>query len=197
MAHRKNTERKAEAVLSPELIEFFRTGKPHGEIFFMEPKKLRKVWDAVKRRFLAEWVKENPAVRPFAFWEFSAPQEPVPGWPEFSAAQRRRLAGTGTPSHEVLCIAPCFDKGIPVSWVDSFDENYYNGRARDIHGNIIPSEYKDGDFSGRAIDFKNPPTYESETAYLQRHGFLTESEKKYLSEHPKLLEPEEIQEEAE
>ena len=41
----------------------------------------------------------------------------------------------------------------------------------------------------KAYDPENPPTYESEAAYLQRHGFLTDAEIKWLDKHPKALKP--------
>lgn len=42
------------------------------------------------------------------------------------------------------------------------------------------------------VDPDNPPVYESQATYLQRHGFLTEAEKKWLAQHPEALEPEDV-----
>ena len=66
------------------------------------------------------------------------------------------------------------------------------GRAKDIHGNPIGTRYHEGHFKGLAPDPDDPPVFESEAAYLQRHDLLTESEKEYLKSHPELLEPEVI-----
>lgn len=38
----------------------------------------------------------------------------------------------------------------------------------------------------------DPPTYESQAAYLQRHNLLTPPEKKWLSQHAEALKPEKI-----
>ena len=43
------------------------------------------------------------------------------------------------------------------------------------------------------VDPDNPPTYESQAAYLQRHRLLTEIEKRWLAEHFEALEPEAVE----
>lgn len=42
-------------------------------------------------------------------------------------------------------------------------------------------------------DKKNPPTFESEAAYLERHGFLTPVERGFLEKNPELMELERIE----
>jgi hypothetical protein len=96
-----------------------------------------------------------------------------------------------------LAYVPRLEYGLPTRWVTQFDVEYYNGRARDIHGEVIPTEYKDGDFKGAAIDPNDPPVYESQASYLKRNGLLTRSEKSYLKAHPELLQPEKIELETE
>ena len=108
------------------------------------------------------------------------------------AEPRQRLGGTGTPDFEALNYVPSFDKGVPTGFVSQWDAEYYNGRAKDIHGNPIGTKYKEGHFKGKAIDPDDPPRYESEAAYLQRLGLLTPAEEKYLQKHPELLEPETV-----
>lgn len=39
----------------------------------------------------------------------------------------------------------------------------------------------------------DPPLFESQAAYLQRHGLLNEAEKRWLAQHPGALEPEKIE----
>jgi hypothetical protein len=39
------------------------------------------------------------------------------------------------------------------------------------------------------VNHNQPPLYESEAAYLKRHGLLTPSEAKWLADHPEALEP--------
>jgi hypothetical protein len=45
-----------------------------------------------------------------------------------------------------------------------------------------------------AIDPNDPPVFESEATYLDRHGLLSAEEKKHLAKHPELLEPEVVRE---
>lgn len=163
--------------------------------FFMRRKgsdRWKPIWEEVREEIMPGWTKKHPCTRPWAWWKFDAPQEPVEGWnhERWNSAQRKRLGGTGTPAHEVTCSWGGFDKGIPNGWVNEWQVEYYNGRAKDIHGNKIGCDFKEGDFLGKAIDPNNPPRFESEAAYLQRHGLLTEPELKYLSRHPELLIPE-------
>jgi len=69
-------------------------------------------------------------------------------------------------------------------------EEYYNGRAVNMHGEVIPTHYKEGNFRGKAIDPADPPLFESQAAYLQRHALLTAEERRYLARNPRLLEDE-------
>ncbi len=165
----------------------------HGLPGFDGDPKPDELWKKYKDDFLPEFIRENPGRRSLPWWQWDAPREAVEGWENKHVAQRRRLGGTGTPSHEVLAIWGGFTKGIPNSWVDQYQVDLYNGRAKDIHGDIIPTEYKEGDFKGVAIDPENPPTFESETAYLERNGLLTAGEKIYLKKHLELLEPEKVE----
>ena len=54
---------------------------------------------------------------------------------------------------------------------------YYNGRARDVHGEPIGVEHRGSGFRGVAIDPHSPPQYESEGAYLARFQLLTAKER--------------------
>jgi len=152
----------------------------------------KDLWDQHKAGILEEWTDAHPCTRPARWWEFDAQQEPVPGWPGFTGAQRQRLGGVGTPRHECLNVAPYFTSGLPDSWVLPFEEAYYNGRAKDIHGNLVATQYKEGYFKGKAPDPLDPPKFESQAAYLERHGLLTAEERRHLNRHPELLEPEAV-----
>ena len=87
---------------------------------------------------------------------------------------RQRLGGTGTPSYEVLAYSRRFERGLPAGWISKRDEDIYN-------------------LKGVAINPEDPPYFESEATFLDRHGLLTESEKRYLAKHSKLLKPERIE----
>jgi hypothetical protein len=166
------------------------------EVFSLQvsDEKMRVAWEANRDTLLPDFIEQNPGRRPFIWWKFDAPRQPDQGsggyWEGKLPEPRQRLGGTGTPDFEVLNHIPAFSFGIPTGWVSKFDEEYYNGRRKDIHGNPIGTEYREGNFKGVAIDPSNPPRFESQGAYLQRHGLLMDAEKKYLSRHRALLEPE-------
>lgn len=160
-----------------------------------EPKP-DELWRQYRDEFLPVFIAKNPGRRPLPWWQWDAPRwnDPFEGvyfhgtLPE----PRQRIGGTGTPNYEVLAYVPDFHKGIPTGFVTQFDEEYYNGRRKDIHGNPIGTEYKEGHFKGKAIDPDDPPLYQSEAAYLLRYDLLLPQEKKYLASHSELLEPEKV-----
>lgn len=188
--------------IPPALRSYFETGacgnqtEDDGDIFLLQgsEKREKAAWEDCREEIMDAWVKKYPATRPKAWWDFDSPRQPDRGsgaWFEGTLPEpRQRLSGTGTPRYEVLAYVPYFNNGIPAGWVSKFDEEYYNGRRKDIHGNPIGTEYKEGHFKGKAIDPDDPPTFESEAAYLQRHNLLSPQEIKYLAAHPELLQPE-------
>lgn len=139
------------------------------------------VWELNREVILNDWIKQNPCSRPWAFWELDVTEI------------RRRVGGIGDLWNEWEDYGPhdCYF-GIPSAWVSAFDEAYYNGRALDIYGKVIPSPWKDGDFPKTVYDKNDPPTFESQATYLQRHGFLTVKEQEFLKKHSELLEPEAV-----
>ena len=80
-----------------------------------------------------------------------------------------------------------FENGLPTLWISDFQAAYYNGVAVTIHGTPIESKHPDktprkpGDFAGVAVDPDNPPLFESEPAYLDRLGLLTDDERGKLN----------------
>jgi len=206
--NRKRRTRKFIPVVSDEVIKYLKCGECERgdfEIFLLTGpngrKELREIWESVKDEIMNTWIIEYSCTRPWAWWEYDAPRWERKFNAYFDGTKpepRQRIGGTGTPNYEVLNYVPYFDKGIPENWVSEFDEEYYNGRRKDIHGNPIGTarrdgtKRKEGDFEGKAIDPDDPPVFESETAYLDRHGLLTPAEKKYLALHPELLAPEKV-----
>ncbi|MDP2606089.1 MAG: hypothetical protein Q8S00_26400, partial [Deltaproteobacteria bacterium] len=93
---------------------------------------------------------------------------------------RRRLGGVGDPAFEHTAYVESYERGLPAIFLDQWQVDYYNGRAKDIHGNPIGSKYREGDFKGRSIDPKNSPRYESEASYLKRNGLLLPEEARRL-----------------
>jgi hypothetical protein len=162
--------------------------------------KWKPAWEEVREEVMATWIKKYPGTRCWAWWEIDAPRwdDPFEGvyFHGTLCEPRQRLGGVGTPDFEVLPYVPNFDKGLPTSWVTKFQEDYYNGRAVDIHGHKI-GDHIEGDFKGVAINPDDPPVFESEAAYLQRHDLLTDAEKKFIEKNPSSLEPEKVEIEAE
>jgi len=131
--------------------------------------RARQIWQNFRDEIMEDWVQRQPCTRPLAWWECDAPTAPIPRCREFQAAQRRRLGGIGIPQHEVIAVWPRFERGIPAAWFDA------EGAAT---------------FGGVALDEANPPRFESEAMYLDRHDFLTPAERRHLESHPELLTPE-------
>ena len=110
---------------------------------------LRDLWAEFGEGIVAEWVAERPGSRPSCWWKWSAPR--ADEWQDVREGlplPRQRLGGIGTPKSDVLCIVPTLHLGLPVSWVSAWEADYYNGRALDVHGNRIGSDYKEGHFEG-------------------------------------------------
>jgi hypothetical protein len=203
------TRRRVARSLVPEmsevLINYLLTGglpesSPTGgmprewfEVYRMtaHPAAFRADWQVVREALLSMWKQDKPGTRPWAWWAFDAPRwrrEDMPARVQSITAldcaePRRRLGGIGTPDYEVLNTWPSFDRGVPTSWPSRWQVAYYNGRARDIHGNRIGKDYHEGHFAGLAPRVDDPPLFESEAAYLKRHGFLTAAERRALSAH--------------
>ena len=166
-------------------------GDPWLDRCFMTKDELKGLWIANRDEVLSWWLENRPCTRPGPWWAYDSPRQIIDGLPHevwnFPAV-RRRLGGIGTPCYEVLAYLPAFALGIPTSWVKQWEVDYYNGRSKDIHGNPIGNK-KEGDFRGLAIDPDDPPRYESQAAFLLRHGLLTTEEKAHLKKHPVQLEP--------
>jgi hypothetical protein len=52
--------------------------------------------------------------------------------------------------------------------------------AVDIHGNHIGNRFASSNFNGVASDPEDPPTFESQAAYLKRHGLFLDGEERRL-----------------
>jgi hypothetical protein len=140
------------------------------------------LWAEYRDELLALWVTAHLGTRPPEWWEFDAPRSTIQAHAgEFDVPEpRQRLGGTGTPKHEALAYIPQYDAGIPVDWVDGWEVAYYSGLALDVHGQRIGAEHRKGPFTGVAIDPKDPPVYEAQATYLERHGLLFPGERRRL-----------------
>ncbi len=146
--------------------------------YFTDDDAKQKILAQCRDFILTEWVRQRPGTRPAFWWATQAPEK-----------ARRRLGGRGDPAFMHLADLETYEHGIPTTFLDPWQVDYYNGRAGDVHGNKIGS-HNEGDFAGRAIDPKDLPRFESEATFLQRHGLLLPGEKPRLRK--KDFEPEVI-----
>ena len=127
------------------------------EIFMLDNPNdtaLRELWDRARGEVLARWVKDHPGTRPAVWWRLDAP---------------RQLLGTH---------AGCFfdgkfqqprkqlgGAGCDASAISAYMPSYKSGLPKCWAGR------EEGD----------PPVFESQAAYLRRHGLLTPHEVRVLT----------------
>jgi hypothetical protein len=114
---------------------------------------IRAAWDAVGLDITAEWSVERPGTRPSCWWQYEAP------------GPRRRLGGIGTSMSNCSAYAPEFRRGIPTHWLTREMWDFY---ATFSPGGAIAE--------AEPLDPADPPTYESESAYLARLNLLLPGE---------------------
>ncbi len=208
MPRKRRTSKPRRAEIHPDIMAILSDREPSSGSFkyFSTDAEFEAAWNEARDEILADWIADSPGTRPSFWWRFDAPRQRLGNFPGCYydgklPEPRRRLGGAGTPAHEVLANVPNYSFGIPTDWVSKWEENYYNGRSHDIHGERIGTEYEEGHFAGVAINPENPPQYESEASFLQRLDLLLPGELKRLSAadfEPELIEPaEEDDDEAE
>lgn len=179
---RRSTRRPTPEV-SEAVLQYLEDGGPAADFetfrLAADEGKLRATWRRSRADLLARWATETPGRRPWAWWRFDAP------------GPRQRLGGTGTPRCEVLAVAPCVQFGVELDYVDAEDVELYNGRLRDVHGRLILPDFAHEPFVADAYDPGDPPAYESQAAFLKRHGLLTAAERRRLTARD--FEPEQIE----
>lgn len=142
---------------------------------------LPAAWAVARDDVLADWIADRPGTRPPVWWELEA------------LTMRRRLGGVGTPLHECLADAPRYDCGVPVDWLSQELASYYTGELRHVvTGERVNPGAKPEDFPYPPVDVANPPTYESEAVYLERHGQLTRAEQQLFDASQLDVQPESI-----
>lgn len=201
MPRKRRTPKTRRAEIHPDMMAILSDREPSSGSFkyFSMDAEFEGAWNEVRDEILADWIANSPGTRPSFWWRFDAPRQRLGNFPGCYydgklPEPRVRLGGTGTPDFEVLNYVPSYSYGIPDGWVSQWDESYYNGRSHDIHGERIGTEYEEGHFAGVAIDPGDPPRYESEASYLERHGLFLPGEKRRLRKadfEPDLVMPEE------
>jgi hypothetical protein len=163
MPYKKEIARRRK--LPENIWAFLRDELPNAsddmDIFLLQDGQLQKLWDEMKEGILEGWISAHPGTRPSLWWRFDAPSSP-----------RERVGGKGELQSEHLAVEASYEFGIPTGWLSEFHERHFPH------------------LKGKAIDPDNPPLYESQASYLQRHNLLTDAEMKFVEKHPELLEPE-------
>ncbi len=130
----------------------------------------RSLWGEYANTILEEWVPQRPGTRPSCWWRFSAPRQPAGNFPDCSwdgklPLVRQRIGGIGTPRHEVLPYRPSYWCGVPAQWMSM--------HVRELF-------MRPGDYAGALIDRANPPMFEAQASFLDRHGLLPPDERRRL-----------------
>lgn len=134
--------------------------------------RLEDLWREHGVAITAAWARTHPGTRPSCWWRWTAPRQPVGTWPgayyDGKLPQpRRRLGGIGTPAHEVLGYWPDLAFGIWARWITEQDVRIFDGMGG-------------RPFMGVPIDPRDPPSFEAQAAYVERHGLLLPGERKLL-----------------
>lgn len=110
---------------------------------------MRNAWNANRAELLADWITEHPRSRPYAWWRFDAPE------------RRRRIDGKphpfDDPRRKAIVERFTAEYG-PECWASGAANELYFGTPRIIIGDGCAE-------------------YESEAAYLDRLGLLTDGER--------------------
>jgi hypothetical protein len=150
------------------------TGDPAENIFArhkLTDEGAAELWREFEAEVVAWWVAHHPGTRPANWWRLSAPRQALGTWPGYwfdgtLPAPRLRVGGIGDPDFDHLAIMPRYACGIPATWLDDW---WADRLRRDRRG-----------FTGRAYHPGDPPVYEAEAAYLERHGLLFPGERRRL-----------------
>ena len=130
--------------------------------------KCRAAWDECKADIMRDWIAKFPGTRPKYWWLFDAPRMP--------AAEIARRGWTGWYYVAWLCEPRerLGGTGTPAYELECVTPYFELG---------IPDDF-------RNVDRDNPPTFESQAAYLRRHGLFEPGEERRLKARD--LEPEVI-----
>lgn len=114
-------------------------------------------WKRCQDQLLSFWITRWPGTRPWAWWIDALDRY----------GPRKRLGGIGNPVHEHLAVKQIYSFGIPVLWITP--------AIAALHAGLLTQGERIS-FSGIPVDVKDPPVFETEAAYLQRHDLLSDQE---------------------
>ena len=114
---------------------------------------LRELWKSARSEVLATWISKNPGTRPRVWWQFDAPRQPLGRFPGCF------WDGELPEPRKFISGAGC-----DASLISAYMPSYESG---------LPTAWA-------GYEAADPPVFESQAAYLSRHGLLTASEKRVL-----------------
>jgi hypothetical protein len=150
---------------------------------FESAEALAALWAEHGADEVEEYAADWPGTRPLRWWEYDAPRGP-----DGKADPRPRLGGIGTLRSDCLAYVPQTWCGRSVDFVTADDVAMYGGPIG-LNGKPRPAGHV---FAGVPIDWRDPPRFESEAAYLRRHKLLLPGEAARLTEsdyEPEVLKP--------
>lgn len=157
--NRNKRSRYSKPSLSKEILDYLESGITEGETIELYAIRTNK------SRLQTTWAEHREQILEKFIRKFPG-YRPFCWWSLDAQEPRKRIGGKGLPSWERgLSVKPYYDMGIPTDW--SYFEN-----------NKVQS-----------FDRADPPTFESECAYLQRHSMLTSIEEKILADYPEAFLP--------
>lgn len=112
----------------------------------------KALWQEFGALVLARWVDEAPGTRPALWWQYDAPEP------------RRRVGGIGRPLHEFTAYVVRYAYGVPIDWPEDDPD--------------LPAEFRPP--CAALIDPNDPPLFESQAAFLDRHDLLSPAERDSL-----------------
>lgn len=152
---------------------------------------IRDAWAARRAELLPSYIRRHPGRRPFAWWAVDAPRLEALDYPDHPRAHllpapRMRLGGIGTAWHEFAGEPPATRFGLPARWLTASEVECFtridpppvDGFEDDDPGVIgAPEAPTEEAAHMHAIDPADPPRFESQATFLERHGLLLPRER--------------------
>jgi hypothetical protein len=158
MAVRRRTD-KRRGELSGDALAWLED-RPCGFFKFKGDDYLANLWKTHGDAVVAEHVEDFPGTRPARWWEYDSPRSPLGTYP-----------GAGYDGELPQPRARMGGTGTPAYEVKCFKPSFSYG---------IPNTWV-------GIDEDDPPVFESQAAYLKRHGFLFASEERRAEFEPETV----------
>jgi hypothetical protein len=166
---------KRRAELSTDQVDWLEGGSGGAWAVLATPDDLLTLWRQYGApEIVEEYIEEHPGRRPRRWWAYDSPRAPIGTYPGRGyddgtlPMPRVRIGGVGTECSARLAHKPWLEFGIETNWIDAQLIATYEQLGRPLN---VP-----------AVDPSNPPIFEAEATFLERHGLLLRGERERLSE---------------